>query len=403
VTVAPTNVKVEYVRTYLPADERPGTERVNGTVAFSYTVGTAAEQSQTPVIAAQPRSQAVAAGSAVTFSVSATSALPMSYQWQRNGVAIPGATTAVLGLARATAAEAGSYTVTVSTSAGSVTSSAAVLTIGASRLGNLSVRSAAGTGSDTLIVGCVVGQGDPLPLLLRGIGPALSGFGVNGVLTDPVLTVVDANNSTVATNDNWATGTNSNQTAAVSSRVGAFTLANNALDAALVANLTPGSYSALVTGKAAATGIALMEAYDAATTTTSARLVNLSARTQVGTGASILIAGFSITGDAPKQVLIRAIGPSLAQFGVTGVLADPQLALFRQGATTAMQQNDNWLSAPNVAQLGLASAQVGAFTLPATSRDSALLVTLEPGSYTAQVSGVGNTTGVALVEIYEVP
>jgi len=403
VTVAPTGVKVEYVRTYLPADERPGTERVNGTVAFSYTVGTSAEQSPVPVIAAQPRSQAVSSGTAATFSVSATSSLPLTYQWKRNGADIPGATTAVLGIARVLAADAGNYTVVVSTTAGSVTSAVATLTLGSSRLGNLSVRSTAGTGSDTLIVGCVVGQGDPAPLLIRGVGPALTGFGVTGVLADPVLTVTDANNSVVATNDNWATGTNSNQTVAVTTRVGAFALANTALDAALIANLTPGSYSAVVTGKTPAPGIALMEAYDTSTTNTSAKLVNMSARTNVGTGGSILIAGFAIQGDAAKQVLIRAIGPSLTQFGVTGVLADPQLALFRQGASTAIQQNDNWLSATNAAQLGLASAQVGAFTLPATSRDSAMLVTLEPGTYSAQVSGVGNSTGVALVEIYEVP
>lgn len=403
VTVAPAGVKVEYVRTYLPADERPGTERVNGTVAFSYTVGGAIEQSTTPVIAAQPRSQAVSAGTPVTFSVSATSALPLTYQWQRNGGAIPGATTAVLGIARAQAADAGSYTVVISTTAGSVNSSPAILTLGASRLGNLSVRSTAGTGSDTLIVGCVIGQGDPAPLLIRGVGPALTGFGVSGVLADPLLTVTDANNSVVATNDNWSTGTNSNQTVAVTTRVGAFALATNALDAALVANLTPGSYSAVVTGKTAAPGIALMEAYDTSTTNTSAKMVNMSARTSVGTGGSILIAGFAIQGDAPKQLLIRAVGPSLTQFGVTGVLADPQLALFRQGSNTLIQQNDNWLTSPNAAQLGLASAQVGAFTLPANSRDSALLVTLEPGSYSAQVSGVGNTTGVALIEIYEVP
>jgi hypothetical protein len=403
VTVGPAGVKVEYVRTYLPADEVPGTARVNGTVAFSYTTGTATESSGLPVIAAPPKSQAVPAGGAATFSVSASSALPLTYQWQRDGAAIPGATTAVLGLPRVTAAEAGRYTVVVSTSAGSVVSDPAVLTIGTSRLGNLSVRAQAGTGSETLIVGCVVGEGDPLALLVRGIGPSLAGHGVTGAVPDPVLTVVDANNATVAVNDNWAAGGNSNQTAAVMARVGAFPLATDALDAALVSNLVPGGYSALVTGKVGATGVALMEAYDAATIPTAARLVNLSARAPVGTGESILIAGFSIMGDVPKTVLIRAIGPSLTRFGVTEVLADPQIVLYRQDSGTAIQQNDNWMSAPNLAQLGLAGARVGAFGLPVNSRDAAVLATLEPGSYAVHVSGVTNTTGVALVEIYDIP
>jgi len=146
-----------------------------------------------------------------------------------------------------------------------------------------------------------------------------------------------------------------------------------------------------------------MEAYDASTQPTAARLINISARTNVGTGASILIAGFTIKGDAPKTVLIRGIGPGLSQFGVTGVLAAPQLALFRSSDTAQLQQNAGWLTAPNAAQIGLTAAQVGAFALPATSADSAILTTLDPGSYTAQVSGVGSTTGVALVEIYEVP
>ena len=401
VTVAPSGVKVEYVRTYPTTDEGPG--KVNGTVAFSYVTASAAEQTPIPVITAQPRALAVARGSAVAFSVSASSALPMSYQWKRNGVEIAGATTAVLGITAAQAADAGSYTVVVATSAGSVISTPALLTLGASRLVNMSVRSTAGTGSDTLIVGCVVGEGFPLAILLRGIGPALTGFGVTGVLPDPVLTLSDSAGGTVASNDNWTTGGNSNETAAVITRVGAFALPNGALDSALVANLTPGAYTATVSGKNAATGIALMEAYDAATTTSAAHLVNMSARTLVGTGGSILIAGFAVQGDVTKQLLIRAIGPSLTQFGVTGVLADPQLALFRAGETTPLQQNDNWLSATNSAQVSLASAQVGAFGLPAVAKDSAMLVTLAPGSYTAQVSGVGGTTGVALVEIYEVP
>ena len=114
-----------------------------------------------------------------------------------------------------------------------------------------------------------------------------------------------------------------------------------------------------------------------------------------------MIAGFVIQGDAPKQLLIRAVGPILSGFGVGGVLADPQLTIYREGLTTPVQQNDNWITA-NAGQIGLAAAQVGAFALPPNSRDAALVATFAPGTYTAQVSGVGNTTGVALVEIYEV-
>ena len=399
VTVAPSGVKVEYVRTYPPAGESPA--RVNGTVAFSYIAG--ADQGPVPVITAPPKSQTVSLGSAVTLSVSANASLPLSYQWKFNGTDIPGATTAVLGIAKVQAADTGNYTVLVSTSAGNVLSAAATLALGTSRLVNMSVRSTAGTGSNTLIVGAVVGQGDPLAVLVRGIGPGLAQFGVTGVLPDPVLTLNDGNSNTVATNDDWDKGANSNQTVATTAQVGAFALAKGALDSVILANLTSGSYSAVITGKGSATGVALMEAYDASTQPSAARLVNMSARTNVGTGASILIAGFTITGDAPKTVLIRAIGPSLTQFGVTGVLAAPQLSLYRSSDSAQLQQNASWLTAPNAAQIGLTAAQVGAFALPATAKDSAILMTLDPGSYTAQVSGVGGTTGVALVEIYEVP
>ncbi|MEI6467332.1 MAG: hypothetical protein WCQ89_21600, partial [Verrucomicrobiota bacterium] len=146
------------------------------------------------------------------------------------------------------------------------------------------------------------------------------------------------------------------------------------------------------------TGTALVEAYDAEATATPVRLVNLSARTQVGTGDDVLIIGFVVTGNGPTTVLLRAVGPGLAQFGVGGVLTDPQLRLFAAGSETALHVNDNWDS-------GLAPtfAATGAFALPVSSKDAALLVTLQPGAYTAVVSGVNNATGVALVEVYEVP
>ena len=302
------------------------------------------------------------------------------------------------------AVDTGTYTVVVSTSAGAVTSAAATLGLGSSRLVNMSVRSTAGAGNETLIVGFVVGPGAPLPLLLRGVGPTLGSFGVNGILADPVLTLLSGGGAVLATNDDWGAAVNASQITAIANQSGAFALPASSRDAALLSSLVPGSYTAQVVGKAAATGVVLMEAYDAATSPAStARFVNLSARTQVGSGGAVLIAGFVISGNVPKQVLIRGVGPTLTGFGVGGVLADPLLSLFRQGTTTALQQNDNWSTATNAAQISPACAQVGAFALPANSRDAALLVTLAPGTYTAQVSGVGNTTGVALVEIYEVP
>lgn len=147
------------------------------------------------------------------------------------------------------------------------------------------------------------------------------------------------------------------------------------------------------------TGVALAEIYDATTgfSSTTPRLTNVSARTQAGEGAGILIAGFTITGNNPKIVLIRAVGPTLGDFGVTGVLADPFLQLYRSGTSSAIAANDNW--EPTIRTI---FSRVGAFNLPTGSKDAVLLVTLPPGGYTAQVGGVGGTQGVALVEVYEV-
>jgi hypothetical protein len=131
----------------------------------------------------------------------------------------------------------------------------------------------------------------------------------------------------------------------------------------------------------------------------------VSARTQVGTADGILIAGFVIGGTTPCTVLVRGIGPTLGDYGVAGALANPQLTLYQtiNGTNTQVGYNDDWGQASNAATIATKSSQVGAFSLSQTSKDSVILVTLQPGVYSAQVSGVGNTTGVALVEIYEVP
>jgi hypothetical protein len=360
-------------------------------------------------IASPPTSTTAAIGFEATFTATVTGTAPTTYRWSRNGVPLAGASgtvatnnpTATLTLPRVTASDAGNYTVTVTNPFGSAASPPATLFVApvstAGHLFNLAIRSLAGTGSETLIVGFTLagGQGTPQRLLLRAVGPTLAVFGVTGTLADPRLDLYSGPTLTVS-NDDWSGN------AAVSlygSRVGAFALSGpTSKDSALIQSLATGSYSAQVAG--AGTGVALAEIYDAsdAYTDLSLRFTNLSARTRVGTGGDILIAGFALAGTTPKTLLIRAIGPTLASFGVTGALADPLLEVYRGAEKIA--ENDNW---PGTSELQSSAATVGAFFLPIGSKDAVLILTLPAGTYSAQVRGANATTGVALVEVYELP
>jgi hypothetical protein len=264
----------------------------------------------------------------------------------------------------------------------------------ATRLFSLSARGLAGTVDQTFIVGLATGGNDTKQLLLRGVGPSLAPFGVSGVVTDPALTLFNVAGTALQQNNDWGGTTTLTNTFA---QVGDFPLPPNSKDAALLATLPSSAYTAHLTAQSGA-GVALVEAYDADPGTPTARLASLSARDQVGTGENILIAGFVVTGNISRTVLIRGIGPTLTRYSVSGVLANPQLQVFQ--GSTLLAQNDDWGGDTTLAAV---AAQVNAFALDANSKDAALLLTLPPGAYTAQVSGVGNTTGVALVEIYEVP
>jgi uncharacterized protein (DUF1800 family) len=265
------------------------------------------------------------------------------------------------------------------------------------RLSNVSVRTAAG-GADTLITGFTIGPGAPKQVLVRAVGPTLGAFGVGGALADPKLELFNSSGVKIAENDNF----NASDAGTFAS-VGAFALGAGAKDAALVATLAPGSYTAQVTGIAGASGVALVEVYEVSGGTT--RLINLSTRAQVGTGTNTLIPGITIApGTGTRRLLLRAVGPALAGFGVPGTLVDPKLELF--AGTTKIAENDNWgtpvgSALADAATLTTMFTQSGAFVLAAGSKDAALLINLGSGSYTIQVSGVGNTTGAALVEVYD--
>jgi sugar lactone lactonase YvrE len=356
-----------------------------------------------PVITAQPLALTVSSGSTVVLAAGATGG-GLAYQWRLNGVPVTGATASTLTIPNAQSFVAGGYTVVIANGAGTVTTATASLAISTTpdsgRITNLAIRSRAGTDARTLIVGTVVGGAGTTgtkPLLMRGVGPTLAAFNVAGALADPVITLFDVTGK-IAENDDWAGAFDF-------SSVGAFAFAGPApKDAALYNAATArGSYSIQVSGKNGATGTALAEIYDAtapgAYTAATPRLINVSARTQVGTGGDILIAGFNIGGSTAKTILIRAAGPALAAFGVDGTLVNPKLELYR--GSTLLYANDDWSGSTAISTAG---SGVGAFAFsnPA-SKDAALLLTLPPGGYTAQVSGADGGTGVALVEIYEVP
>jgi hypothetical protein len=170
-----------------------------------------------------------------------------------------------------------------------------------------------------------------------------------------------------------------------------------------VVTLNPGIYTAVVSGVSAGTGVALVEVFDLDVPEpfTAQKVLNLSTRGDVGTGDRALLVGFVVNGTSAKKVLIRAAGPALGALGVSGVLTDPFLRVFQ--GSTVIRENDNWESGNNLALLREGSAKTGAFAFPAGGKDAAVLLTLPPGSYTAQVSGVAGATGVGLVEVYEVP
>lgn len=181
-------------------------------------------------------------------------------------------------------------------------------------------------------------------------------------------------------------------------RTGAFPLTSGSLDACLLTSLGTGVYTVTITGRNGGTGTAMAEIYDAQELSTPAWLVNISARAKVEKGDGVLIAGFVVAGRRSKSVLIRGIGPGLGPQGVAGFLADPRVSVTRLGDSTPVATNDNWGGDP---QLKSAFARSGAFGLAESSRDAALLVKLAPGAYTAVVSGTGEETGVALVEVYD--
>ncbi|MCX6956583.1 MAG: S8 family serine peptidase [Verrucomicrobia bacterium] len=355
-------------------------------------------------ISAAPQTGTVVATQFGGLFVTATGTDPFTFQWSKDGKAIAGATNATLLFTATTAADAGSYTVAVTNGGKTLTPAPAVLTVdplSSPRFAAFSVRAGPGADAQALALGFTVGPGTAKPVLIRAVGPSLAAFGLTGALADPLLQL-SSGATVLAGNDNWG-GDAAIATATLGA--GAFPLDPASRDAAALRTLAPGAYAAQIVGAGTTTGIALGEVFDLDPVTSDAaavgrsRLTNLSARGLIGSGNNILIAGFTIVGNVPKRVLIRAAGPMLTRLGLTGALADSVLEVYR--GTTLLGRNDDWGGSANLTT-AFAQANTFAFT-PTTSFDSALILTLPAGVYTARVTGVGTGTGIALLEFYELP
>ncbi len=364
-----------------------------------------------PSITKQPVSQTITPSSSVIFRINAISTGALTYQWNLNDVAISGATSQNLLLTNTTTGSAGNYTCTVTSAGGSITSQPATLALVATsnpgRIINISTLAPIIT-NGSLSSGFVVGGAGTTgseQVLIRSSGPSLSSFDVSAPLADPKLqlNLLGSTNTIIGTNSGWNGSSSIAQTAAL---VGAFAWPSQiSKDSALAlvgsSSLNQGNYSAVITSATNNTGTTLLEIYDATTnyTPSTPRLINISSLSTVQSGGNALTAGFVISGSTSKTILIRASGPALSQYAIKGFIPDPQISLF-SGSTT-LATNAGWAADP---QISATATSVGAFSWGSSSTaDSALLITLAPGSYTAQITGVSADTGAALIEIYDVP
>jgi hypothetical protein len=244
------------------------------------------------------------------------------------------------------------------------------------------------TGSNVLIAGFIITGNANKNLVVRGLGPSLVAFGIADALVDPTLELHASDSSVIVSNDNWQ------DNASQAAQLGAVGLApGDPKESGIFVTLQPGAYTAIMAGKNQGTGIGVVEVYDT-TGGVDAELANISTRGFVLSGNNVMIAGFILGGNANTNVVVRGIGPSLAQFGLSPVLSDPTLEL-HDGNGATLTVNDNWTDDP------VSAAQLVAKGLaPSNPKESGIFTSLPAGQFTAILAGKNGGTGIGVVEVY---
>jgi sugar lactone lactonase YvrE len=266
-----------------------------------------------------------------------------------------------------------------------------------SQLVNISTRLNVQSGDNALIGGVIITGSAPKKFVVRAIGPSLANFGIATPLLDPTLELRAANGALIASNDNWKINdqTGQSQQAAVQA---AGLAPTDDRESVVLAEFAPTQVTAVVRGKNNTTGVGLVEVYDANVAADS-RLANISTRGVVGAGADVMIGGFIVGGgNGAAKLMIRAIGPSLAQFGVSGALPDPTLSL-RNANGAQIAADDDWGIIVNGEDTRVKTIQNTGLA-PSDVHECAILITLPNGNYTAIVAGYNGATGIGLVEVY---
>ncbi|HEV3409596.1 MAG TPA: hypothetical protein VG095_04845, partial [Chthoniobacterales bacterium] len=251
-------------------------------------------------------------------------------------------------------------------------------------LGNISVRLKVEDGDRLMVGGFIITGTEAKRVIVRAIGPSLLAAGLSQTLADPQIDLRDVNGSSVARNANW-------RETQASELLAAGLAPGSEVEPALVQTLGPGAYTAQVTAEAGGSGVGVLEIYEADQTSAS-RLANISTRGVVGSGDEVMIGGFIARGPGRVRVLVRAIGPSLAQHGISGALADPSIEI-RDSNSALIATNADWADTEE--------AEIQATSLaPANAQEAAAIITVAPGAYTVIVRGSGGTTGIGLIEVY---